>query len=213
MRLTKYTHSCVRLDDGVRSLVIDPGMFSETGQALDGADAVLITHEHPDHLDADAVVAAAERRPELRVWCPESVARQLDAIGERVDVVGPGEDFEAAGFAVRTFGGQHALIHPSVPMVGNVGFLVSESVYHPGDAFTVPDVAVETLLLPTHAPWSKVGEVLDFVIAVRAPRMHQIHDGLLNERGIGLVEAHVQRVAERYGSGFEHLEPAQTVEL
>lgn len=213
MRLTKYTHSCVRLDEGERGLVIDPGVFSEVPQALKGAGAVLVTHEHADHVDADALVQACVRQPELRVWCPASVREQLDDVGDRVVAVSPGEQFTAAGFSVRVFGGQHALIHGEVPVVANVGYLVNEAVYHPGDAFTVPDLAVDTLLLPVHAPWSKVGEVLDFAVSVRAARMHQIHDGLLNERGIDVVDGHVQRVAQRYGSHYEHLDAGESVDL
>jgi len=101
VRLTKYTHSCVRLDHDGHALVIDPGMFSETDTALDGADAVLITHEHPDHIDVDALTATALQRTELRIWCPESVRRQLDGLGDRVTAVEPGESFDAAGLGVR----------------------------------------------------------------------------------------------------------------
>jgi len=213
VRLTKYAHSCVRLDHDGQALVIDPGMFSETDIALAGADAVLITHEHPDHIDVDALTAAAHQRTELRIWCPEAVRHQLDGLGDRITAVEPGESFDAAGLGVRVFGGQHAVIHADVPVVANVGFLIEDAVYHPGDSFSVPEVGVETLLLPIHAPWSKVGEVLDFLISVRAPRVHQIHDGLLNERGMGVVEGHVDRVAQRYGNRFEHLDSGDSVDL
>jgi L-ascorbate metabolism protein UlaG (beta-lactamase superfamily) len=63
--LTKFSHSCVRFDDGDRSLVIDPGTLSETDVALDGAGGVLITHEHPDHFDVDAVRSAAAADPRM----------------------------------------------------------------------------------------------------------------------------------------------------
>src|SRR4051812_35413537 len=106
MELTKHRHSCVRIDDGDRSLVLDPGGFSDLGAALDGADAVLITHEHADHVDLDRVRAAAQADPRLRIWAPSSVAGQLAELGEQVVAVGTGESFEAAGFPVRTFGGQ-----------------------------------------------------------------------------------------------------------
>jgi L-ascorbate metabolism protein UlaG (beta-lactamase superfamily) len=134
-------------------------------------------------------------------------------LGDRVTVVSAGEEFVAHGFTVRALGGQHALIHAELPVVTNLGYLVEGAVYHPGDSFSVPEAEVDTLLLPVHAPWSKVGEVLDFLISVRAPRVHQIHDGLLNERGIDIVEGHVRRVAERYGSRFTHLDSGESVDL
>jgi L-ascorbate metabolism protein UlaG (beta-lactamase superfamily) len=208
MQLTKYTHSCVRLDNGGRALVIDPGVFSETATALDGADAVLITHEHADHVDAGAVTDA------LRIWATAPVVAALVELGDRVTTVGAGESFEAAGFAVQTFGGLHALIHPLVaPPCANVAYLVDGAVYHPGDSFTVAPVAVQTLLVPIHAPWSKVGEVLDFVAAVRAPRAFQIHDALLNERGSGLVDTHVGRIGSTYGTTYRRLASGESVEV
>jgi L-ascorbate metabolism protein UlaG (beta-lactamase superfamily) len=213
MQLTKYTHSCVRLDDGDRSLVLDPGMFSEASAALDGADAVLLTHEHPDHVDADAVRGALRRDPRLRLWAPASMAGQFAEFGEQVVPTEPGQAFEAAGFAVRTFGGQHALIHPAIPMIANVGYLIDDAVYHPGDSFSVPPVAVALLLTPLHAPWSKMSEVIDFTVAVRAPRALPIHDALLTETGRGLVEGHLARISAEYGVEYRRVNPAETLDV
>lgn len=213
MQLTKFTHSCVRLDDGDRTLVIDPGAFSEVSAALDGADAVLITHEHFDHIDLDQVKAAARRDPRLRIWAPEPVAVSLAELGEQVLTSAPGQAFEAAGFGVRTFGGQHALIHPTIPVVPNVGYLIEHTVFHPGDSFIVPPAPVGLLLVPIHAPWSKTAEVIDFVVSVRAPRSVGIHDALLTDTGRGLVETHVGRVGGEHGCDYTHLAPADTLEL
>lgn len=218
MKLTKYTHACVRLEKDGRVLVLDPGTFSETKQALDGAQAVLITHEHGDHVDVPAMVNALRGTAGLAVFAPAGVAAHLreeaPAAEDRIHTVEPGSSFEAAGFSVRTFGGQHALIHPQIPVVANIGYLIDENVYHPGDSFVVPDgVSVRTLLVPIHAPWNKAGEVVDFVIGVRAPRAFQIHDGLLNEMGLKMVEAHVTRLGAKYGTEYTHLSAGETVEV
>jgi glyoxylase-like metal-dependent hydrolase (beta-lactamase superfamily II) len=212
-QLTKYTHSCIRLDDGDRTLVIDPGAFSEIAAALDGAQAVLITHEHFDHVELEQLRGAAQRDPRLQIWAPAPVAQALAELGEQVSTVADGEAFDAAGFGVRTFGGQHALIHPTIPMVPNVAYLIDEAVYHPGDSFVVPTVPVQVLLAPLHAPWSKTGEVIDFVVSARAPRVYGIHDALLNETGQKGVETHVARIGAEHGSEFTHLTPAETVQV
>jgi hypothetical protein len=210
MQLTKYTHACVRLDDGDRQLVIDPGIFSELDQALDGVEAVLITHEHADHLDADRLRAAAKANSRLRIWAPSAVADSLAELGEQVVAVGAGESFDAGGFTVRTFGGQHAVIHPSIPVVANVGYLVA-GIYHPGDSFAVPSEPVSTLLAPLHAPWSKASEVIDFVVAVRAPRVHQVHDSMLTDVGRNIVQTHLARIGAEHGSEYSYLVPGTTV--
>ena len=199
MQLSKHVHSCVRIDDGDHTLVIDPGAFSDLDPALDGAEAVLITHEHVDHLDVDRVRAAAQGDPRLRIWAPQSVAETLADLGEQVVAVGAGETFEAAGFTVKTFGGQHALIHPLVPMIANVGYLIEDSVYHPGDSFIVPPLPVSTLLLPAVAPWSKLAEVIDFAIAVRAPAVYPIHDFAIADAYQGILRNVLGSIVERFG--------------
>jgi L-ascorbate metabolism protein UlaG (beta-lactamase superfamily) len=202
MQLTKYGHSCVRFDDGDRSLVIDPGGFSDVEPALDGAAAVLITHEHADHLDADRLRAAAQADPRLRVWAPAPVAAALADLGEQVVAVGAGESFEAAGFRVRTFGGQHALIHPLIPIVANVGYLVEDAVYHPGDSLIVPPVPVRTLLLPVAAPWSRMADVIDFAISVRAPSAYPIHDAIIADGWHGILRNVLGPIVEKHGVQF-----------
>jgi L-ascorbate metabolism protein UlaG (beta-lactamase superfamily) len=218
MKLTKYTHACIRLEKQNRVLVLDPGTFSETAEALAGAEAVLVTHEHTDHIDVPAVVAALKGNSALAVFAPAGVAdnlrKEAPAAAPRIHSVEPGSSFQAAGFEVRSFGGQHALIHPQIPMVANIGYLLDGSVYHPGDSFIVPDgISVQTLLVPIHAPWSKSAEVVDFVIGVRAPRAFQIHDGLLNENGLKIVEGHVKRLGAKYGTEYQHLSPGESVEV
>lgn len=218
MKLTKYTHSCVRLQKDGRVLVLDPGNLSETAEALAGAEAALITHEHADHIDVEAVVGALRTTAEFAVFAPAGVADQLrteapEAVA-RINAVEPGSTLEVAGFAVRSFGGQHALIHPQIPVVANIGYLIDDNVYHPGDSFIIPDgISVKTLLVPLHAPWSKSAEVLDFVIGVRAPRAFQIHDGLLNDNGLKIVEGHVKRIGAKYGTEYVHVRPGESVEV
>jgi L-ascorbate metabolism protein UlaG (beta-lactamase superfamily) len=216
MRLTKFAHSCVRLDDDSRALVVDPGIFLDAAQIADvfqGADAVLVTHEHGDHVNVEALRAAATADPELHVWAPASVANQFADLGDRVHTVREGESFEAAGFAIQTFGGQHAVIHPTVAVIPNVAFLIDERVYHPGDSLIVPTMPVETLLVPIHAPWSKIAEVVDFVVSVRASNAYQIHDGLLNDAGLQFTEVHVSRIGGQHGTQYRHLAVWETVEV
>jgi L-ascorbate metabolism protein UlaG (beta-lactamase superfamily) len=218
MKLTKYTHACIRLEKGGKVLVLDPGTFSETAEALDGAHAVLITHEHPDHVDVPALTRVLGTAAGLAVFAPAGVAATLrqeaPQAAARIHAVEPGSAFDAVGFHIRSFGGQHALIHPQIPVVANIGYLVDGNVYHPGDSFIVPDgLSVQTLLVPIHAPWSKAAEVVDFVISVRAPQAFQIHDGLLNETGVKMVEGHVSRLGGKYGTTFAHLAPRESVEI
>ena len=212
MELTKHGHACVVLAAEDRRIVIDPGAFTDPS-ALDGADAVLITHEHADHFEPERLRAALDAAPGLEVWTNRSVAAALEGLGDRVHVVGDGDVVEVAGFDVHVHGELHAEIHPELPRVANVGFLVAGQVFHPGDALTVPDEPVSTLLLPVHAPWSKAAEVIDYVRAVDADQAYAIHDGLLNETGLGLLGGLLGERGPGTPTPYSRLVPGDSVEL
>jgi L-ascorbate metabolism protein UlaG (beta-lactamase superfamily) len=187
MQLTKHTHATVVLRDGDRSLVIDPGAYTpDSADLVAGTSAVLVTHDHPDHFDADVLTAALDAQPELRVWAPADVVTALGEHDGRVTAVAPGDTIQAGGFSVEVHGGDHAVIHADLPAMSNVGFLVDGRVFHPGDSYAVPDAAVETLLVPTSGPWAKLGELVDFVRAVQPTRAVQVHDLMLSEAGRGM---------------------------
>ncbi|HEX6498357.1 MAG TPA: MBL fold metallo-hydrolase [Micromonosporaceae bacterium] len=208
MRLTKFSHACVRFEGDGGVLVVDPGTWSERA-ALDGVDAILFTHEHVDHVDQDALADALDARPHARVYTHPEVAVKLDAAHDRITTVDAGDRFEAAGFPVQAFGGWHAVIHPDVPRVVNLGFLIG-SVYHPGDSFDVPDGHVDTLFVPISAPWLKLAEAIDFVRAVRPRQAFGLHDALLNDNGIQLTS---RLMSQLTGTEYRRLTPGSSIEL
>src|SRR5579863_1353008 len=212
MQLTKLGHACVRLEKDGGVLVIDPGAFSGDG-ALDGADAVLVTHEHFDHVVPDSLTAALAARPGLRVWAPAVVAEQFAEFGDRVSAVAHGDEFTAAGFGVHVYGAEHAVIHPDIPLVANTGFLVDGEVFHPGDSYTVPEDPAPTLLLPISAPWLQAGAMIDYFRAVGPTRGYAIHDGILNDAGLALMTTMMSVAAAPSGAEVARLEPGTSVEL
>ena len=212
MELTKQGHACVVLSDGERRIVVDPGAFSDPG-ALDGASAVLITHEHPDHFVPDRIRAALDGDPALEVWTNKSVAAQLEGLGSRVHVVGHGDAVQVADVDVTVHGELHAEIHPEVPRIPNIGFLIGGQVFHPGDAFTVPEEPVATLLLPLHAPWSRTADVIDYVRAVHADQAFAVHDGLLNDTGLTVVGGLLGERGPGTPTPYSRLAPGDSVDL
>jgi len=215
VRLTKLGHACVRLQKDDASLVIDPGIWSGP-DALTGATAILITHEHADHLDPASVRAALAADAGLQVWTNASVAAQLAADGARVHVVSHGDTFTAAGFDIHVYGQEHAVIHRDIPVVLNTGFAVDGEIFHPGDSLTVPEHHVATLLLPANAPWLKVSEMIDYAREVAPQRAYAIHDGLLNANGLGLMQSLLRLgpgPAGPAGAEYVRLEPGTSVEL
>ena len=184
MKLTKHEHACVVFEKEGATFVIDPGSFSpNAAEIISGAEAILLTHEHFDHVNADAINAALAARPGLRVYGPAGLAGTFGDHQDQFTAVAAGDELKVGGFAVSVHGTTHAVIHPDIPTIANVGYLVDGSVYHPGDAYFVPEADVATLLLPTSGPWMKLGEAADYARAVRPERMVSIHDYLLSDAG------------------------------
>jgi L-ascorbate metabolism protein UlaG (beta-lactamase superfamily) len=211
MQLTKLGHACVRLGKNGARLVIDPGAYSGPDR-LAGAAAVLVTHEHPDHLDADALRAALAADAELELWSNASVAGKFAEFGARVHTVAHGDTFGAAGFSVHVYGEKHAVILPQIPVIENTGFAVDGLVFHPGDSFTVPEDTVPTLLVPVTAPWLKFSDVADYIQAVGPARGFAIHDGILSAPGLALI-GNLLKVASAPDAPVTRLEPGTTVDL
>ena len=97
--------------------------------------------------------------------------------------------------------------------MANVGFLIDGRTFHPGDAYTVPDAGVEALLLPTHAPWLKASELIDYVLEISPQRAYSVHDGFLNEAGLELVDGLLGYLAEDRGADIRRLKPGEAVDL
>lgn len=194
MRITKFGHACVRIEHDGRTLVIDPGVFTGP-DAVDGADAVLVTHEHADHYLPEHL-----RRIDAPVFTIEAVASKIATeapdVFERTTVVAPGAAFDA-GLPVRSVGDLHAVIHPDLPRVHNCGYVVTageRTVFHPGDALTPPDQPVDVHLCVVSAPWMKASEAVDFARLVAAPRVVAIHDRVYSDAGLGIIDGHLSRL-------------------
>lgn len=209
MLLTKFGHACVRLEKDGQVLVIDPGTYSEP-ESLQDAAAVLITHEHADHVDPELLVAAQTGNPSLVVHTNPDVVAQLAQKGVTALPVTAGSTLSVAGFDIRVVGGEHAEIYDGLPGCANVGFVVDGTVYHPGDSLFVPEGDIETLLVPVSAPWLKLREAIEFVQAVGPRRAHPIHDAMLSEIGLANVDAWL---SGKGGSDYSRIPSGESVEL
>jgi len=206
MRITKFGHACVRIEHDGHTLVVDPGMFTEP-EAVDGADAILITHQHYDHWDADLL-----RETDAPIHTIAAVADQISGeapdVAERITVVAPGETVDV-GLPVKVFGELHAVIHPEFRRVDNSGYLITagdQTIVHPGDSLELPGVEVDVLCAPASAPWMKVSECIDFVRAVKAPVNLAIHDRIYTEDAHDIVERHMLHFLKPAGQEWVRLD-------
>lgn len=173
MRLTHYGHACVLVEipagETTKRVLIDPGTYSRDFDDLRDLDLILITHAHPDHLDADRLSVLAANNPHATVVHGPGAATAVT--GLTTAVAEPGDELTINAVTIVVTGsGAHAGIHPDLPGSDNNGYLIDGAVLHPGDALDPPRVAVDVLLVPAGGPWMKLAEGIDYLRTV-APRV------------------------------------------
>lgn len=176
MQLTHYGHACVLVDTGTARILVDPGAFSTGFENLTGLDAVLVTHQHFDHVESERLAAVRRANPSARLIVDSQTASELSLDAETVE---PGQTLTVAGATVEVLGGDHAVIHPDIPVIRNNGYLFDGSLLHPGDAYTPVDRPIDTLLLPTGAPWLKAGDAVDYLRSLAPRTAVPIHEAVL----------------------------------
>lgn len=212
MRITKHEHAALRIDEAGETLLIDPGTFTLPLDALTHVVGIVITHEHPDHwtpAHLDRILAAV---PGVPVFAPSGVARAASEY--TIETVEPGDTVTAGQFDLAFFGGTHEVIHPSLPDIENVGVLVNGRLYYPGDSYAVPEgVAVDTLAAPLGAPWLRIRDAMDFVLAVAPRRAFGTHDMTLSEIGRGMHRQRLEWATAQGGGEFFVLNPGETLDI
>jgi L-ascorbate metabolism protein UlaG (beta-lactamase superfamily) len=196
MQITRFGHSCLLVEDGDARVLLDPGAFSGGFEQVTGLTAILITHQHPDHVVPAKVAELLVRNPGVPVITDPATAEQLAAGGIEARPARAGDTFDV-GVPVTVHGRDHAVIHADIPIIPNASFLLNGRLLHPGDALHVPDVPVEILALPAGAPWMALKEAIDYQRAVAAPHAFPIHTATIADVATGM-----------YFSRFEEMGPA-----
>lgn len=212
MRLTKFEHAALLLEESAKKLFIDPGSFTTALTDTANTVAVVITHEHADHWTPEQLNRILDMNPGVPLYAPAGVAAA--ATDFDVTVVRDGDTVEAAPFTLRFFGGKHAVIHTSIPVVDNLGVLVNDSLYYPGDSFTIPDgVDVDVLAVPSSAPWLKASEFMDFVLALKPKRTFATHEMVNSVAGKSMASGRIKWATEQNGGAFFDLQPNDSLDL
>lgn len=203
MKLSKFEHACFTVEKETQIVVVDPGNLTSNLVRQRNVAAVIITHNHPDHFDPRIVTAIMDENPEAAIFTTADVAPQLAMYS--VHVPRPGEQRTAGSFTFRFFGGKHATIHDSIEVIDNIGVLIDEALYYPGDSFAPLDRTVAALLLPIAAPWMKIADAIDFAAQLRPGTVVPTHDAILSSDGRAIVDGIMQRQTALYGGQYVRL--------
>jgi L-ascorbate metabolism protein UlaG (beta-lactamase superfamily) len=211
MKLTKFEHSCLVIELEGSKLVIDPGSFTIPLVDYTGITAVVITHEHPDHWTPEHLTRIVRDSPDVKLFGPEGVVNAASDFA--FTAVRDGDVVVAGPFTLAFYGEKHAIIHSSIPVIDNIGVMVNDSLFYPGDSFTVPPVPVDVLATPVGAPWLKIAEVMDYVTAVAPKRSFPVHEMVLSTAGKSMGNDRIGSMTTAAGGTPFVLQPGQSIDL
>ncbi len=212
MKLTKYEHSCFTLEQDGDVVVIDPGAWTTDFTSPSNVVGVVVTHEHADHFDEKKLHEIIDKNPTAKIYAPADVAIKIQDLP--IHAVTPGDSVKIGAFRLDFVGGVHATIHADFhPQFQNVGVIVNDTLYHPGDSLALPGKPIKVLSLPIIAPWEKVSESVDFLMNVKPELAFPTHDAMLSESGFGLYDRWHRMAAERLGINYRRLASHETIDI
>ena len=183
MKITKFGHCCLLIEENGVRILTDPGTYSMQQSEVKNIDFVLITHEHADHLHIESLQALLKNNPQAKVITNKSVGALLEKENIAFSIVEDGQNSDANGVLIEGFGKDHALMHTSIPPIQNTGYFIADKLFYPGDAFTNPGKQVEVLALPVAGPWMRLLEAIDYAVEVKPKICFPVHEGILKQPG------------------------------
>lgn len=184
MKITKFGHCCLLVEERGLRILIDPGNYSSGQNETKGIHIVLITHhEHRDHLDMESLKRVIKNNPSVKVMTNRSVGAVLEKERIPYTVLEDGQNVLENGVLIEGFGKKHVVIYPTLPEIHNTGYFIANRFFYPGDALTNPNKQVEILAFPVSAVWIKLSEAIDYVKEIKPRICFPVHEGNLKSPG------------------------------
>jgi L-ascorbate metabolism protein UlaG (beta-lactamase superfamily) len=219
MRIYKFIHSCLVVEEGGDKILFDPGMFSfmedqVTPDAFRDVRTIIITHNHPDHVD----VAALKKIVDLSGAMVITNSETKDALtreGIEAIVLDEGS-YQSKDFTIRAVPANHEkILAPTLPQ--NTAYIINDSFLNPGDSFaTLPATfrGIKALALVVAAPWTTEVTTAEFAETIAPHMVIPVHDGYVKSFFQKMRYDNYGRYFATKGITFQHLvNPGDGVEI
>ena len=203
MDITKYSHACFSVTKAGETLIVDPGSWTHDLTIADTVIGIVVTHEHTDHCDRTSLRQIIDANPAAVIYAPDDVTTQLS--GLPVQSVSAGEILQVGEFTLEFVGGTHAEIDTAMPPLANLGVIIDNFLYYPGDSFSLPGREVDTVAVPAAAPWMRFSDAAAFLRTVRPKTAFPTHDAILSNEGKQLADTMLGAVCREIGTAYRRL--------
>ncbi len=207
MKITKYGHSCLLVEENKKAALIDPGNFSEgilPVDTLPHLDYLLITHEHFDHFSLALVKLVVDKYPQIKIITTASVVEQLK--DEKIQATTKGDE----NIQVKQV--PHEKMWGVPKMADDIMVIVFGKLAHPGDSHTFSTDA-ENLALPITGPWGSTTRAVELAIELKPKIIIPIHDFMLKDRFRKLHYDWMADYLSAQGIDFKKIEDGQPIEV
>jgi L-ascorbate metabolism protein UlaG (beta-lactamase superfamily) len=213
MKVTKYGHCCLLIEEKDLRILTDPGSFTTEQDSVKNVDVVLITHEHQDHFHIESLKNILKNNKFAKIITNKGVAKLLDKEKIKYELVEDKQHTKIKNVFIEGFGIEHAEMHSSIPRSGNTGYFINNRLFYPGDAFTNPGKNVEILALPVAGPWMKVGEAIDYALELKPKVCFPVHDGIYAKEMRGFAGRMAAGILEHKRIEFVQMNDGDTKEF
>jgi L-ascorbate metabolism protein UlaG (beta-lactamase superfamily) len=211
MKLTKFGHCCLLIEEKNLRILTDPGIYSTKQDEIKNINVVLITHEHPDHMHVQSLKNVLKNNPSAKVVTNSAVGKILDAEKIRYETIEDNQNITINGILIEGYGKFHADIYKTLIPAINTGYFIANKLFYPGDAFTNPKKPVDILALPVAGPWLKLSDAIDYALEIKPKTCFPVHEGLLKTPGT--VHRIPPQILDSKGIKFIVLEENKETEL
>ena len=208
MKVTKYQHACLFIENGNGTVVIDPGSFTDLPTELNDIVAVIVTEEHYDHFDTENLKKILAQNPDARIYTTQNVSNALAKDAIAATAITDTQTITVDDFSITLRPVDHATVYQKSPCT-SLTVTVDDYLYYPSDSYALPTKPVKILALPTSGPWFKVSESIDFTKSIDSEVVIATHNAINSDIGNNIAKTYVSGHLPDHRK-YIHLEPGES---